>query len=329
MDADTQSTRLIVLMPVYCDWKAARIVCDRLDSAVAGTGLAIQVVLVDDGTPAALREWWAGETANLSSIDVLVLRRNVGHQRAIAVGLCYVADHIGCDAVVVMDSDGEDKPEDAIRLVHRWMSGERTAVVFAARGKRLENTTFRAGYHAYRIVHRLLTGISVRVGNFSVIPFDGVRRLVAMSELWNHYAAAVFRSKLAYEVEEIDRAPRVHGESRMNFVALVAHGVSAMATFSEVVATRILLSIAVLAVLVALAAASAIGIRLTTNWAIPGWTSVTVGLLVLLTVQLAATAFSLMLSVLASRAYVTSPPGRDYAWLIDKSVRLASQQREK
>jgi polyisoprenyl-phosphate glycosyltransferase len=42
---------------------------------------------------------------------VIKLKRNVGHQRAIAIGLNYVADHhpdIAC--TVVMDSDGEDTP---------------------------------------------------------------------------------------------------------------------------------------------------------------------------------------------------------------------------
>ena len=38
----------------------------------------------------------------------------------------------------------------------------------------------------------------MRVGNFSVIPRDLLSRLVVVSELWNHYAAAVFKSRLPF-----------------------------------------------------------------------------------------------------------------------------------
>lgn len=43
---------------------------------------------------------------------VLRLRRNVGHQKAIAIGLGYVEENLpDAQRVVVMDSDGEDLPE--------------------------------------------------------------------------------------------------------------------------------------------------------------------------------------------------------------------------
>ena len=47
----------------------------------------------------------------------LYLRRNVGDQRAIAVGLMHLAAAHDAANVVVMDSDGEDKPESAGELL--------------------------------------------------------------------------------------------------------------------------------------------------------------------------------------------------------------------
>ena len=38
----------------------------------------------------------------------------------------------------------------------------------------------------------------VRVGNFSAIPRRRLESLVAVSELWNHYAAAAFQSRQPY-----------------------------------------------------------------------------------------------------------------------------------
>ena len=41
-------------------------------------------------------------------------------------------------------------------------------------------------YGLYRILHRVLTGMSVRVGNFSAVPFGALTTLVGVSDLWTH-----------------------------------------------------------------------------------------------------------------------------------------------
>ena len=102
--------------------------------------------------------------------------------------------------------------------------------------------SFAVFYHLYRHLHRALTGVRVRVGNFSILPFAYLSTLVAMSELWNHYAAAVFRSKLAFRMIPIPRGTRIAGSSKMNFVALVSHGLSAISVFGDIVGVRLLIA---------------------------------------------------------------------------------------
>lgn len=87
----------------------------------------------------------------------------------------------------------------------------------------------------------MLTGIRVRVGNFSILPFAYLDTLVVMSELWNHYAASVFRSKLPFAMIPIPRGTRFAGTSKMNFVALVSHGLSAISVFGDIVGVRLLI----------------------------------------------------------------------------------------
>ena len=63
----------------------------------------------------------------------LQLKRNVGHQRAIAIGLGYASDRISPEQiVVVMDSD-EDVPDTIPKLVGD-LSNDETDVVVATRG---------------------------------------------------------------------------------------------------------------------------------------------------------------------------------------------------
>src|SRR6185436_11735578 len=105
--------KLVILMPVFEDFEAAGLVCRALDDELlAVAGVEAQVLLVDDGSPSGLVGWSPFAPKTLARIDVLRLRRNMGHQRAIAVGLCHIADSIACDAVIVMDADGEDRPAD-------------------------------------------------------------------------------------------------------------------------------------------------------------------------------------------------------------------------
>jgi glycosyltransferase involved in cell wall biosynthesis len=187
---------LVILLPVFNDWAALRKLLGGLDLALASGAIEADILVVDDGSTQPFDP--SGLDLDLRAIrrvEVLHLRRNLGHQRAIAIGLAFIeAERPLCRAVVLMDSDGEDAPEDVPRLVARCEQEGRHKIVFAERTKRSETRLFRTFYVLYRVAHRALTGHGVRVGNFSVIPHERLTCLVATSELWNHYAAAAFTS---------------------------------------------------------------------------------------------------------------------------------------
>jgi len=107
-----------------------------------------------------------------------------------------------------MDGDGEDSPNDIPRMLEQFTKHEGNSIVFASRLKRSENRLFRVFCQGYRLLHYLCTGISVRVGNFSVIRGKLLRRLVVVSDLWNHYAASVIKARLPFVPWTLDA---VHG----------------------------------------------------------------------------------------------------------------------
>jgi hypothetical protein len=327
---DAAHFTVVFVMPVYRDWESAALVCQELDRLLAGRlDVTAQVLLVDDGSPDGLNGWGDLPIEALTQVEVLHLHRNMGHQRAIALALCHIHQHVPCDAVLVMDADGEDRPEDALRLVDMAIDASVPAVIFAERGKRLENATFQLGYRTYRILHRLLTGIGVRVGNFSIVPRAFLSRLVVMAELGNHYAATVFKSKLPFVLRRIDRGPRLRGQSRMNFVALVVHGLSALATFQEVMATRLLIASVFAALLAVLLACTVAGIRFGTSMAVPGWATMVVGLLAVVLIQIVATAFTLVFFLLANRSNMSFLPIRDYSIFVARCDRIARRNERR
>jgi glycosyltransferase involved in cell wall biosynthesis len=312
-----QPQNLVLLIPVFNDWKAASILVAHLDAVAAQTGWVWHVLLVDDGsTEACPPAAFLPSLRHIDRVSVLSLRQNLGHQRAIAIGLAYTDAHLPYDAVLVMDGDGEDAPADVPRLLECLERDNRASVVFAERVKRSEGLTFTLFYLLYRLVHRLLTGIAVRVGNFSVIPRHLVGRLMTASDLWNHYAATVFNSRIPYRTVPTVRAARFDGQSKMNFVSLAVHGLSAIAVFRDRVAVRLLIA-AFAVVLTALAGLMAtVLIRLTTTWAIPGWATMAAGLLVLVLLQILGSMLVFVFVVLSRRDSLGLLPMRDHGFFV-------------
>src|SRR5262249_18203426 len=158
-----------------------------------------------------------------------------------------------------------------------------------------------------------------RVGNFSVITRGCLASLVTVSEIWNHYAAAVFKSRQPHAFLPTRRAARLMGRSKMNLTQLVIHGLGAISVYGENVGVRLLvLSSAMIAFsLVGIVVVTAI--RLLTTLAIPGWASAMVGNLVLLLFQsvLLSAVFSFI--VLSGRQGVSFFPIRDYHPFVSRS----------
>lgn len=315
--------KLIILIPVYEDWKALDLLLPALDQELNDEGLSANILVVDDGSSEC--EFVAANSRyfrSIETIDILSLRRNVGHQRAIAVGLSYLEANQLWQPVVVMDCDGEDDPRDVPRLVRECSAHQGQKIIFAARTRRSEGFVFKILYHLYRLIHFLLTGVQVRVGNFSVIPAGVLRRLVAVSELWNHYAAAVYKAKLPVALISTKRSCRLEGSSRMNLISLVVHGLSAMAVFGDRIGVRLLVVVSLGMSLVSGALLTVIAIRLLTSLAIPGWATYVTGLLLVILIQMLIVVLVFAFVILAGRDTVSIIPSRDYVHIADAVRRV-------
>jgi polyisoprenyl-phosphate glycosyltransferase len=306
----------IILLPVFEDWQAVTLLLPRVLASVQEVPNPA-VLIVDDGS----RHPPPGDLARESGggfawVRVLRLKRNVGHQRAIAVGLSYIDEHVPCEAVVVMDADGEDRPEDVPRLLARARDLQGERIVFAERGRRIESVFFRVCYHLYRALHRLLTGADVRVGNFSVIPRGRLASVVVTSELWIHYAASTFRARQPVAFVQAARGQRLAGPSRMSFVGLVVHGLSAISVYSDVVFTRLVVTAGIVAAVAIVSLCVGLGVYLWDGAAVPGWLAYSAALLLVIVFQAMTFVAALTFLILGSRQQATFIPRRDYATFV-------------
>ena len=112
---------LVVVTPIYEDTQSAEQLISELKNKFKNK---IYIVAVDDGS---IVEPVKIDILNKVNADGVVLKlvKNVGHQKAIAIGLQYVADQLDwADRVVVMDSDGEDDPDTIIELLKKLDQGK-------------------------------------------------------------------------------------------------------------------------------------------------------------------------------------------------------------
>jgi hypothetical protein len=313
----------MILMPLRDDWKSASVLIGQIDPILRSHSCVADVLLIDDDS----RQFWEsadfqGKYEAIQSIRTLRLRLNLGHQRAIAIGLVHVFLTAHCDAVLVMDADGEDTAEGVSELLDAFRKDHRSVLIFAQRSRRSESLRFRCLYEAYLILNRLLTGLTMRVGNFSILPPAYLDALVVESELWNHYAASVFRSRRPFRMIPIPRGRRTAGTPRMDFVSLVTHGLSAISVFGDRVATRLLFVSLAGAFLAAAGIIGLVTIRLFTHLAIPGWVMYAAGTMVMLLVQLISMAAIFALLMLSNRTNLGFVPLRDYSLFIAEQVQI-------
>lgn len=304
------SPTFVVVTPVFEDAEASA----RLFQELAGTfGRRVHVVAVDDGS---VRQPVDLQKMRASGIDgtVIRLRRNVGHQRAIAIGLSHVADHIDSRNVVVMDSDGEDLPSSIPELL-QTLEAPDVDLVVAQRRTRVETLRFKAFYAVYKRLFTLLTGRKISFGNFMAMKPAAARRLAAMQELWTHVASCVLASRLRVATCALDRGPRYAGQSKMNFVGLALHGFRGVMVFAEDVLVRVGIASALLGGLSVLLGLASVVLKIS-GYATPGWFSVALGILLLVFLQTGSLALtSLMLTGVSKSG---APLASDYGHFIDR-----------
>lgn len=298
--------KIICLTPVYNDWESFSVLASKIIEVDQGhINYVIQIVVVNDGSSEEFEE---AALPNTIPLEIISLRSNVGHQRAIAIGLQYINDvKTDYDFVVVLDSDGEDSPEDILHLVAKCEEQNSKKIIFAQRKKRQESILFMIGYFFYKYIFHMLTGQKINFGNFSCIPKKLLKRITIQDNLWNHYSGSIIQSKTPYDGVFLDRGKRYAGESKMNFNSLVIHGLSSISVYFDSLSVRILkLSIygivaCFLAVIIVLYK------KFITDTAIPGWASNLIFIIFSIILQLSSVTLIILLMQLSSRKNIKSP----------------------
>ena len=302
---------VIILCPLYNDQASFNIFSKEVERVIKSIPICnFSILVINDGTEQL-------ELSTTLPLTIVHLHHNIGHQKAIAVGLAYAHQRLSFDMIIVMDCDGEDKPEDIVELIAA-NAGE--TIVVAKRASRQEGRRFKAFYYFYKLMFFILTGRRIAFGNFMLLPKSQLDRIVHFNDIWNHLAGALIKSKLPYTAIDSHRGKRYAGYSKMNFSALMLHGLGAIGVFIEVIAGRLLVFSFVM-ILVALITIGIISfIKFFTDKAVPGWATAGVSSMLIILLQsflLSLFTIFLYLSSQGQRRFIPSQHYMDYVHSVE------------
>ncbi len=228
------------------------------------------VYFVDDGSRDrtwALIDQFSREDPHVAGIK---LSRNRGHQNALLAGL-FTAEG---DAIVSIDADLQDDIGAIREMVDRFGSG--TEIVYGVRRKRGTDSLFKRGTASlfYGVIAALGAESIRHHADYRLMSRRAVESLKQYREV-NLYLRGIipllgFRSEIVY----YDRAARFAGESKYPLRKMVALALEAITSFSVVPLRLITFTGFAVFLGTMLVSLWALWVKLFSEDAVPGWTSV-------------------------------------------------------
>ena len=217
-----------LLIPCHNESPVLETLYARVSRAAATAGEPYEVLLVDDGSTDDTWERMRTLHAKDARWKALRLARNFGHQAAVTAAL----RHARGDAVMILDADLQDPPEELSRFLAKWREGY--DVVYAIRRKRKEGLLLRSCYALfYRGLGRLADiPIPHDAGDFCLIDRKVVDVINGMPE-HNRFVRGLRAWAGHRQIGlEYERAKRVGGEPSYTVAKLLRLAVDGMFSFS-------------------------------------------------------------------------------------------------
>ena len=236
-----------ILIPVYNDWESLEKLLNEINFFVKDIkDCSFNCLIINDSSNFPVSNF--KKPTNISSIKIINMKKNRGHARCNAFGIRYLSKKNDFDYLILMDGDGEDRPEEIKLLIEKIFKDENVSVV-AKRIKRSEGFLFQMLYQIHKILTLIFTGKKINFGNYSCLTKKDVETLSTKPSLWSSFSGSV--KKYISNYNEIDsiRGLRYFGPSKMSLFKLLIHSFSIIAVFKKDVFLRSAIMIIILSFL--------------------------------------------------------------------------------
>ena len=228
--------KIKILIPVYNDWESLIKLLDEINKVIEDIkSVEFDCMIVNDASTTKPPDITVPK--NIKKIEIFNMKQNRGHARCNAFGLRYLSKKDDFDHLIVMDGDGEDRPEEIKYLVNQALEDQEVSVV-AKRVKRSEGFLFQILYEVHKLITLVFTGKQINFGNYSCLTKKDVVTLSQQESLWSSFSGTLKKSISRLNTINSIRGSRYFGPSKMSLFNLGIHSFSIIAVFKSQVFLR-------------------------------------------------------------------------------------------
>ena len=236
-----------ILIPVFNDWESLLSLLNNIHTLKINNIAHIKVLIVDDCSTEILNK--KIEFDSFKDIEIIKNLKNIGHGKSIAYGINYISKKNDFDYLIVMDGDGEDRPEEVKELILKSIDLP-SLTITANRIKRSESAFFKLSYLLHKILTLVLTGYSIKFGNFMCIPKQDLNLIVSNKNLSVSFSGTIAKFIKNKTFIPSMRGVRYYGPTKMSFLKLIRHSLLIMSTFRKEAALRLSLIFLIYTILI-------------------------------------------------------------------------------
>ena len=221
--------KFVILIPIFNDWESLNQLLIEINDNIKNIKQArFDCLVIDDCS--AIKNKKINIPSQINSIKIIHMAKNKGHARCNAFGIKYLSENADLDYLILMDGDGEDRPEEIKSLVAKIFSEPDKSVV-AKRIKRSEGFFFQMLYRFHKYLTLFTTGKLINFGNFSCLTKLDIKKLSLKASLWSSYSGTFKKNIKNYNEVSSIRGIRYFGPSQMSLFKLLIHSFSIIAVF--------------------------------------------------------------------------------------------------
>ena len=236
--------KIIILIPVYNDWESLnKLLIEVNENIEFFNDISFECLIVNDASTIQPPE--LNKPSNFESLELLNMRENRGHARCNAFGIRYIYKNKEFDNLILMDADGEDRPEEIKNLIQKMKENPKLSVV-AKRIKRSEGIIFQSLYQLHKLITFIFTGQNVNFGNYSILTRNDLEKLHSEASLWSSFSGSVKKYLKSFNEINSIRGSRYFGPTQMSLLKLIIHSFSIIAVFKYNVFLRSIIILIIL-----------------------------------------------------------------------------------
>jgi hypothetical protein len=236
-----------ILIPIFNDWESLLILLNNIHAFKINNLAHIQILIIDDCSSEILNK--KIEFDSFKDIEIIKNLRNIGHGKSIANGINYLIKKNDFDYLIIMDGDGEDRPEEVKELILKSIDFPGITIT-ANRIKRSESAFFKLSYHLHKILTLVLTGYSIKFGNLICIPKKDLNLITYNKNLFVSFSGTVAKFIKKRTCIPSIRGVRYCGPTKMSFIKLIRHSLLIISVFRKETAIRLSILFSIYATLI-------------------------------------------------------------------------------